>query len=354
MPAAPRPAIARYLGSEIRACILVASSWALLTLALPRPSPAAEAEPAHFHHVHLNVVDPARSIEFYRRVFGAVPLRFRHAADAVFTERSFLLFERVGAPAPSGQESGIWHIGWGGVDVPSEYEWLLAQGATIHTPLYALGSGHVVYLLGPDGEMIEVNTMGHHRFAHVHLLAADPDRTAAWYAEHFGFEARRPAGGGEPPVGPGREHATWKDFHATRRAWSNGFQVDNVSFVVYNLPDYSPPPPWWRAPATAAATAEAAGEAGAAAAAAAPLLALAPQRGRAIDHFAFSYRDLDAAFARLTAAGVEIAEPISWKGELNLRSFFVAGPDGVTVEIVEERPIPEGLWDEWRPADTPR
>ncbi|HVR31023.1 MAG TPA: VOC family protein [Thermoanaerobaculia bacterium] len=338
MPAAPRPAMVHVDSDSPYIWRAAALVWTILVAGAAGAPPAAAAEPAigaepaHFHHVHLNVVDPARSIDFYRRIFGGVPLRFRYAADAVFTERSFLLFERVERPAPGAPESGIWHIGWGGVDVPREYEWLLAQGVEIHTPLYALGDGHVVYLLGPDRELIEVNTMGHHRFAHVHLLARDPDATAQWYAEHFGFRARAAAAGGSPPVGPGQAYATWQDFHANRRAWSNGFRVDNVSFVVYNLPDYSPPPPWWRA---------------------APLYELAPQRGHAIDHFAFSYRDLDAAFARLVEAGVEIAEPISWKPALHLRSFFVAAPDGVTVEVVEERPIPEGLWDEWRPAGAP-
>jgi len=328
MPARARPAIVRHRlpAAVLLAATLGAPAAAQEAGAASREAAGAGAEPAHFHHVHLNVVDPARSIQFYRDLFGGVPIRFRHAADAVFTERSFLLFDRVEAPAPDARRSGIWHIGWGGVDVPSEYRWLVDRGVEIHTPLYPLGDGHVVYLFGPDRELIEVNTMGHHRFGHVHLLARDPDTTAAWYAEHFGFRSR-PAAGASPPVGPGRAYASWQDFHRERRAWSNGFRVDNVSFVVYNVPDYEPAPPWWRE---------------------APLAALEPQRGRAIDHFAFSYRDLDAAFARLQAAGVAIAEPISWRKDLNLRSFFVEAPDGVTLEVVEERPIPEGLWDELR------
>lgn len=281
-------------------------------------------EPARFHHVHLNVVDPAASIDFYRRIFGAQPISFRGRVDALYTERSFLLLRHVPEPAPASPGGGIWHIGWGGVDVPSEYRWLVQQGVEIHTPLYALGRGHVVYLNGPDGEMIEINTMGHHRFAHVHLLAADPNRTAAWYGRHFGLEPRRDAAENPRPVGPEAAYRTWEEFHAEHRAWSNAFRCDNVSFVVYNRPDYTPPPPWWRS---------------------APLRRLEPQRGRAIDHFAFSYRDIEPVYDRLVEAGVPIVEPITENEELGLRSFYVAAPDGVVVEVVEAEPIPEGAWD---------
>ena len=43
--------------------------------------------------------------------------------------------------------------------------------------------------------------------------------------------------------------------------------------------------------------------------------------------------------------GLEIVEPITFKEEFKLKSFFVMGPDGVSVEVVEAKPIPEGLWD---------
>ena len=286
----------------------------------------AELEPARFHHVHLNVTDIERSIDFYRGTFGALPIEFRGVADAVFTERSFILFNEVDEAPDGSQESGIWHFGWGGVDLPNEYKWLVSRGVDIHTSIYRLGRGHVIYVNGPDREMIEVNTMGHHRFAHVHLFAVDVNETAAWYERHFGLPARRSAEGNPRPVGPEAEFATWDEFHRDHRAWSNGFRADNVSFVVYNIPDYEPVAPWWPEGA-------------------APLRELEPQRGRAIDHFAFSYRDIEPVFERLTLAGVEILEPITYRPELEMRSFFVMGPDKVAVEVVEAKPIPEGVWD---------
>src|SRR4051794_33810651 len=108
----------------------------LLTLLLGRSQAAAQAiEPAHFHHVLLNSVDPARSMQFYRRVFGATPIKFRGVSDALFTERSFILFNKVDSPPESKLNSGIWHIGWGGVDVKNEYEWWKRHDVPIHTPL---------------------------------------------------------------------------------------------------------------------------------------------------------------------------------------------------------------------------
>ena len=36
-----------------------------------------------------------------------------------------------------------------------------------------------------DGERIEINTQGHHRYSHIHLLAADPNKTVQWYADNL-------------------------------------------------------------------------------------------------------------------------------------------------------------------------
>ncbi len=318
------PAGSRRLGSwRAPLCAIVAVS---VGVPLVAQEPREAVEPARFHHIHLNVTDTGRSVDFYRTTFGALPIEFRGVADALFTERSFILLNEVEEPPDGSQRSGIWHFGWGGVDLPSQYRWLVSRGVDIHTPIYRLGRGHVIYVNGPDREMIEVNTMGHHRFAHVHLFAADVNETASWYERHFGLPARRTAEGNPRPVGPDAEFGTWEEFHRDHRAWSNAFRADNVTFIVYNLPDYEPLAPWWPEDAS-------------------PLLEVEPQRGRAIDHFALSYRDIEPVFERLKVSGVEIVEPITYRPELDMRSFFVMGPDKVAVEIVEAKPIPEGVWD---------
>ena len=46
---------------------------------------AQEVEPAHFHHVHLNVTDPATTLTYYKKIHGATETRYRGVADALFT-----------------------------------------------------------------------------------------------------------------------------------------------------------------------------------------------------------------------------------------------------------------------------
>ncbi|MFP6582180.1 MAG: VOC family protein [Candidatus Hydrogenedentota bacterium] len=272
---------------------------------------AEEVKKPNFHHVHLNVVDPAATISYYRKFHGATPVRYANTVDALFTERSFILMNKVDMPAPSAQKTGLWHIGWGGRDVPSEYEWFKKNGADINTHLYALNNIHVTYLNGPDKEMIEVNTMGHNRFGHVHLLAADVNVTTGWYAKHFGLAPRN-------PNVPKPEDMT------KVRAWSSGFRCDNVSFVVYGLPDYTPRPPWWKD---------------------GPLTEQVSTKGRVIDHIAFSYRDIEPEFERLKKEGVTIVGQIRFDEEFNHSSFFVEGPDKVLIEVVEAKRVPEGIWE---------
>lgn len=288
--------------------------WAALVIALLALSSALHAEETikpNFHHVHLNVVEPKKTIAYYRKFHGAVPIRYAGVADALFVERSFILMNKVEVPAPSSIRTGLWHIGWGGRDVPSEYEWFKKNGADINTHLYALGDIHVTYLNGPDSEMIEVNTMGHNRFGHVHLLAKDVNATTDWYAKHFGLVPRQAF----------RE----KPKDMTRvRAWANTFQCDNVQFVVYGRPDYIPSPQWWKDP---------------------PLTQQVSTKGRVVDHIAFSYRDIEPEFERLKGESVKILEGITFNKAFNHRSFFVEGPDKVMVEVVEAKPVPEGIWE---------
>jgi hypothetical protein len=44
-------------------------------------------------------------------------------------------------------------------------------------------------------------------------------------------------------------------------------------------------------------------------------------------------------------AGVKITETIKTDPKYHFKSFFVDGPDGVSIEVVEERPVPEGIWE---------
>lgn len=287
----------------------------VIVFGAPAKLRAQDVEPAHFHHVMINSVDPSKSIKFYQRVFGASPIKFRGASDGLFTEKSFILFNQVDQPPDGKLNTGIWHIGWGGVDVQNEYQWWKRHDVTIHTPLAPLPGvdNYYMYILGPDKELIEINTMGHHRFGHVHFFCDDLNETVGWYAKHLGIKPRRPFV--KKPAG---------DMSTLGSIWINFIRCDNVAMIFFGKPDVSPSPRWWPDE---------------------PLVDIQPTKGRPIDRIGFSYRDIEPVFQRMKAAGVEILEPIAERPEYKMKSFVVQAPDRVTVEIVEAKPIPEGTWE---------
>jgi len=294
---------------------MIQSAATLCFVLFAQPLAAQTVEPARFHHVMLNVVEPQKSIQFYSRVFGASPVKFSGAADALFTEKSFILLNKVDQPADSKLNTGIWHIGWGGVDVKNEYEWWKRHNVEFHTPLTPLGGpdNYYMYISGPDKEVIEINTMGHHRFAHVHFFCTDVNESVDWYAKHLGLKPR--FGRREKPTG---------DMSTLAKIWINVIQCDNVTMIFFGKPDVSPAPPWWPDE---------------------PLKEIQPTKGRPIDHIGFSYRKIEPVYERMKAAGVEITAPLQYEEETKTKFFQVLAPDKVTIEIVEAKPIPEGIWD---------
>ena len=50
---------------------------------------------AHFHHVHLNVTDPKAAADFYTSKFDCEKAQFADKQDAVWAQKSWLLFNKV-------------------------------------------------------------------------------------------------------------------------------------------------------------------------------------------------------------------------------------------------------------------
>jgi catechol 2,3-dioxygenase-like lactoylglutathione lyase family enzyme len=65
-----------------------------------------------FHHLHLNATDPARAIEFYTKTLDCEKGKFAGVMDAVWVQKSWLLFTRSATPPPADITSAIWHFGW--------------------------------------------------------------------------------------------------------------------------------------------------------------------------------------------------------------------------------------------------
>ena len=273
---------------------------------LPEKSEETEKlSKVNFHHIHLNVTDRDSTIAYYQKYFGATQIKYRERVDALFTEKSFLLMNLVDTAPPTHLGSSLWHIGWSGVDGQSEFDWRVNEGIAVHTNITPLGDNFWMYFLGPEKEVIEVYTGNkNHRFEHIHLLSSDVDKTMNWFESNLGFL----------PVY--KEAKQWQN-NELRWKW-NLLTVNNINIIVFGKPVEEEA--WW--------TNE----------------EIKPTDGSSIDHIGFSTENIEFLMKKMRSDGLDIVHNIKIDSIHGMKSFFVRGPDSLLVEIVEEKPIPEGIW----------
>jgi catechol 2,3-dioxygenase-like lactoylglutathione lyase family enzyme len=149
-----------------------------------------------------------------------------------------------------------------------------------------------MYFYGPDDEVLEIYTGDKsHRFNHFHHFSTDIDAAVKWYVDNLGLM----------PV----------ESNPKIRV----IRTDNINIVFH------PKPPLPE------------GE------------DFEPTEGHVIDHVAFSFRDIVPAYERMEKNGVKIVRPIAKDDEFGHKSFYVLGPENILVEVVEDKPIPEGIWE---------
>ena len=275
-------------------------------------APAPQQQLAHFHHVHLNATDPATAINFYTSKFDCEKASFAGLQEAVWAQKSWLLFAKVSAPPKSDVTSAIWHIGWGAENMQETYQQQLDMGTKFATPLTDIsdiGGGHAIgvffyaYVDGPDHQLIELNTTNHHHFGHIHMLSKDPIAAGEWYIKEFGLTR---LGRGTPS----RESRMYRGFQI---APSMSLMMDNVNIIIYPM-EYAKTqwPELWKNRVDFEST-----------------------RGHVTDHIGFGVDNLDATLARLKSDGVKVTdEPRSVAGG-KVRFAFIEGPDHVRIELVE-------------------
>jgi catechol 2,3-dioxygenase-like lactoylglutathione lyase family enzyme len=292
---------------------------ALVVLALSsamRASIPAASQPApplaHFHHLHLNTLDPSGAIKFYTSRFDCEPGRFL-GHDAVWAQRSWLLFNKVKTAPPAGLTSAIWHFGWGAEDMKAAYQRQLDLGTKFFTPLTDIsamlggsGSGRFfyAYVEAPDRALVELNTSANHQFGHLHLFSEDPIAAGDWYVTHFGLQRRGAAT-------PSREPRFFRDHQIGP---SSSLVIDNVNIIIYPV-QYSQ---------KAYATDWQPGQ-----------TKISSTKGRVVDHIAFSVDNLAATIDRLNKEGVKIVERTSTDEGGKLKHAFIEGPDYIRIELVE-------------------
>jgi catechol 2,3-dioxygenase-like lactoylglutathione lyase family enzyme len=116
----------------------------------------------------LYVESPARSAEFYRRVFGFEPLEPGEPLNNETRlcpmragDRSVLLLFKKGA-TPDTDVNGAIHIAFGIArsDLPAWECWLKEQGISIELRKTWKYGGEALYFRDPDGHLLEVVTPG--------------------------------------------------------------------------------------------------------------------------------------------------------------------------------------------------
>ena len=272
----------------------------------------AETQLAHFHHVHLNVTDPAAAINFYTSTFDCEKAKFAGLSDAVWAQKSWLLFTKVNAPPKSEVTSTIWHIGWGAEDMKATYQRQLDRGTTFATPITdisdigggtAQGVLFYAYVDGPEHQLIELNTTNHHRFGHIHLLSKDPIAAGDWYMKEFGLSRR---GRGTPSPEP-------HFYRGYQIGPSMSLMMDNVNIIIFPM-EYARKewPDLWKDRTDLEST-----------------------RGHSTDHIGFGVDNLEQTLQRLRKDGVQVTdEPRSVAGG-KVKFAFIEGPDHIRIELVE-------------------
>jgi catechol 2,3-dioxygenase-like lactoylglutathione lyase family enzyme len=269
---------------------------------------AASAE-IRFHHVTANVTDPSAAIDFYAKRFDCEREKFNGKEEAVWAQKSWIFLNKVKHDPPHEIYSAIWHIGWGAEDMKREYQRQLDLGTKFETPLTDISKlanfngFYYAYVDGPSHSLIELNTAGHHRFGHLHLLSDDPIAAAEWYASKLGIgmPPRRAASG---------EKRYYEGFQVGPSA---SFFVNNVNVIIFPSGYIEKQwPKFWEVRKGFAST-----------------------KGRAIDHIGFSVHDLDDTIASLRNKGVTIlGRPGKFRGS-SRRAIFTEGPDRILIQIVE-------------------
>jgi hypothetical protein len=320
----------------------VAAMGSAVLVARAQESPA-KVEPLHFHHVHLNSVNPAAAADYYPKPFAisATKTTF-NGFEAVKTGNVYILFTKV-ATTPqnelTGPQTAIWHFGWNTPDSRKYDErfrtmgleiaqmWDAADGKLVDLSsdtlpglptqeqileMRAKGTqptreGGFGYLRGPDGAMIENAQAGTtERFNHVHMYHEHPRCAMEWYEAHLGATVPRGRGGAAPPPDSGDCHTkayappTWPSFAKTGfvRDPAGGVLFDDISISIR---------PW-------------------------PGGGLVSTRGRIYDHWALSTANLDLTVGRLKREQVKFLEDVHPWG--SSRAAMVEGPDRVAIELV--------------------
>src|SRR5262245_45224970 len=228
-------------------------------------------------HIHLNVPDQAKGVEWYQKTFGGQPTT--EAPDRLMLGDTRLIFLRNDKGQPS-SGSALDHLGFSVADLDAKMKELEAAGVKIVNHARDVpGLFKLAFVEDPWGTRIEVvqdpEKVGLH---HVHLRGPDPAAVLAWYKEKFGGDTGK-----------------LKDR-------IDGLRLGGVWLLVQ------------RGDAT-------------------------PSEGHAIDHIGFrTTSDLSAKTSEYKGAGVKFTtepRPLRLASGVTVNFAYLEGPAGAKVELVQ-------------------
>jgi lactoylglutathione lyase len=211
---------------------LIGSSIVAVVASVALAAPAAGQTPILpiVDHIHLNVPDQAKAVEWYQKNFGGKTLS--EAPDRLMLGDTRLIFLKndKGQPSPG---SAIDHIGFSVADLDAAMASLEANGAKVATPARDVpGLFKLAFVDDPWGTRIEVvqdpDKLGLH---HVHLRAPDPAATLAWYKEKFGGDTARL----KDRIDGLRYSGVWLLVQRGDATPSEGHAIDHIGWQTPNL-----------------------------------------------------------------------------------------------------------------------
>ena len=263
----------------------------LLLLFSAAAAAAQSAEPAAkaaYHHVHVTAASPSEAVGWYAKYLDCAPIAGRSdAADCGGVELAFVAQTTMGGTPGA----GVNHIAFSYADLDAKMATLEAVGVRgSGVRLQRFDDGAALrgdpgffrhgFIFDPWGTRIElVEDAERPGFHHVHLSAADPAATLAWYRRTFGGKAAR------------------------LRGKHDGLLLGDVWLLAAQHPEGVP----------------------------------APTRGRAIDHIGFALPDLPKAARALRKRGVVFQEDpaVPENARSSAMRAYLVGPDNVRIALVE-------------------
>ena len=224
-------------------------------------------------HLHVNVSNVAAAKHFWIDILGAAPMKLG-TIEGVEVPGAIVLF-KLAAPSGGTVDSAVNHVGVS-VKTLSDYPPRLQAAGLKFT---ANKNGKQIMVDGPDGLRVELtqNTALQTQVAmhHIHLYTTQVPEMQAWYAKTFGAI-------------PGK------------RAVFEAADLPGVN-LSFSHADSAP----------------------------------VPTKGRALDHFGFEVRNLEAFCKRLEANGVKFDVAYKKVPALGISVAFLTDPWGAYIELTE-------------------